>query len=440
MSIGPTKLTEPAFVGSVSSPDHCVAPAGPARGARWTLREAVASLEERSRGIAWADMAALGSVYSYRTRQGKPRWVVDVRPYGLIYSDPQRHPFEEKRDAERALAHIQGELWRGRTIEEVLAPYLPKYSKTKLVPARLEAWLRVMRERGEAGDLSPTYLRELERYGAPEGHFSWWADKSVHEVDYGHLEDWTLWLADRGLSAKTRWNVVGAFSSFLGWLRRRGEITQVPEIPWPKLRKRHPRAVSLETQQALLEAIREGERGIFLCMGLMGVRPSEAMALEAADYEEGWLRVGRARKGRRRDAPIRAPKDNEERRLPVPSVLREWIGRHVPPAARLARAPLFANPRTAERWLEGALKRRWSGALKRVGAPRISLYAGTKHTFATHAVRAGVPELYVQKFLGHSDLRSTRKYVEVQNDALLEVLAPRRDKQATSRPPTRKLS
>lgn len=26
----------------------------------------------------------------------------------------------------------------------------------------------------EAGDRSPTYVRELERYLAPNGHFSWW--------------------------------------------------------------------------------------------------------------------------------------------------------------------------------------------------------------------------------------------------------------------------
>ncbi len=95
---------------------------------------------------------------------------------------------------------------------------------------RWTAWVEVKRREAEAGDRSPTYVRELERFAKPEGYFSWWAGRSIHEIDYGMLEDWSLWLADRGLSPKTRRNVLGAFHSFLGWLRRRGDTRGVPEL------------------------------------------------------------------------------------------------------------------------------------------------------------------------------------------------------------------
>jgi integrase len=67
-------------------------------------------------------------------------------------------------------------------------------------------------------------------------------------------------------------------------------------------------------------AIEEIRRGIFLCMGLLGLRPGETRALDVADYDwkEHWLDVSRAGKGARLDLPIRGTKTGEGRYLPVP--------------------------------------------------------------------------------------------------------------------------
>ena len=56
----------------------------------------------------------------------------------------------------------------------------------------------------------------------------------------------------------------------------------------------------------------------------------------------------------------------------------------------------------------------------------MSLYAGTKHTFATDAVARGVSERALQTFLGHADVRSTRRYARMADGALLDVLRPPR--------------
>ena len=47
--------------------------------------------------------------------------------------------------------------------------------------------------------------REVQR----DGFFS------IHEIMYGTLEDWSLWLADRGQSPKSRRNFLGYFRTFL---------------------------------------------------------------------------------------------------------------------------------------------------------------------------------------------------------------------------------
>lgn len=175
----------------------------------------------------------------------------------------------------------------------MLAQYLPAHAKPNLVSTRLERRLEVRRGEADGGTLSPGYVRELERLTSPEGHFAYFDQVSIFEISYGVIEDWSLWLADRGLSPKTRRNVLGAFRSFVGWLRRRGELTELPEFPWPKVEEHQPRILSAETQEAVLAAIPEAKRGLFLAMALMGIRPGEARAVDVATAAMGgstWTR------------------------------------------------------------------------------------------------------------------------------------------------------
>jgi site-specific recombinase XerD len=44
------------------------------------------------------------------------------------------------------------------------------------------------------------------------------------------------------------------------------------------------------------------------------------------------------------------------------------------------------------------------------------------HSFATDAVRRGVPERHLQRFLGQASVLSTRRYARLADDAMIEVL------------------
>jgi integrase len=72
----------------------------------------------------------------------------------------------------------------------------------------------------------------------------------------------------------------------------------------------------------------------------------------------------------------------------------------------------------------GAPARLVGGLLER--RRRVGLYEGTKHSFATGAALRGVPERALQAYLGHADARSTRRYAQLADEALLAVLPPRR--------------
>ena len=143
------------------------------------------------------------------------------------------------------------------------------------------------------------------------------------------------------------------------------------------------------------------------------------MALQVSDYQDGWLHVFKAVKGRRIDDPVRGTKTGKGKRLPAPEILQAWIERHVPKERRLEGGPLFANPRSGRRWAPTSLRRIWFSACGKVGVHGVSIYEGTKHSMATEAVRRGVSERALQVFLGHADIRSTRRYARFSEHALV---------------------
>ena len=392
---------------------------------------------EAARVIAYLRMGEFGRVRHHRDGRVYiefPRTVGEPRRLWAIWAGETRVPLDE-RTATRILERIRYEMARGRGAREVLTEFLPRFARPNLVEVRLERWLAARRRDAEAGDLSPRTLSELERWCGSAGHFGWWHGRSIYEVSPATLDDWSAWLAtERRLAPKTRWNILAGFHQFLSWLYVREELREMPRrYPWPRVPEHAPRLLSQDSQRAVLEAIAEDRRGIFLALALMGLRPSEALALRGTDYRDGWLMVARARKGRLVGSPERGTKTGRVKRLPVPDELAAWIERWVPAARRLVGGHLFEPPyrgrgrRPRGGWSETQLRVTWYAACDRAGVPRVGLYEGTKHSMATDAIRRGVSERALQAFLGHVDVRSTRRYARLSDGALVDVL-PRRDR------------
>jgi integrase len=383
-------------------------------------RAILAALDGVDRAVRWFLVGKLGRIRG-RVRGSQREFYLDFRPYGRVWSN-RGILITDEDTARRLLERIRGEVAEDRTLEEVLASYMPVEAKPNRVPVWLERWLDIRRREAAGGTLSPGYVRELEHMAEPEGHFSFFREHSIHEISYGVLEDWSLWLADRKLSPKTRRNLLASFRAFLVWLHRRGEIRNVPEFPSVKVEEHEPRIIGVIDQDRVLEAIPERDRGIFVAMAYMGLRPGEARALTIADCHDGWLKVDKAIKGKSVSAPVRGTKTGKPKSLPMPEVLQAWIGQHVDRSGRLSRQPLFPNPRTGRPWAHKALQRIWNDAVESAGLPHISLYEGTKHSMATDAMRRGVSERALQRFLGHTSVQSTRRYARLADNALLEVL------------------
>ena len=265
-------------------------------------------------GTIAREIRKLGNLGRVLRDHRRRHWMIDLgrklrRRYLYTWNG---EPFRRKAEAEAVLLQIRKNVAEGLDLEVAVAMILGEGAQENSVGSRIERWLAVKRQECKAGDISPTYLKELERWLAPGGYVGqWWSDKPITAINLTNIRDWATWLnrqetPRRGqdeplpLSGKTRFNVHAAMHAFVAWLAEEDRRVRLPaRWPWPSKGEPSILIISIETQDAILDAIPEEERGIFLSMAYLGIRPGEAVVLDVSDYRDGWLTISKARKGER---------------------------------------------------------------------------------------------------------------------------------------------
>lgn len=360
-----------------------------------------------------------------------------------IYSDVDRWGRKLELTPETAadlLEDIRSEIRKRRNLREALAPFLGDRMPESEFRSRWAKYVAQKRSEASEGRLSQSYAGDLEGMER-RGYLGFLLPRSIYAIDYGVLEDWLTWLqAEKPhLSARTRRHALTCVIGCLRWLRKRGELQELPsEFPVIPVDEHAPQLLSEDSRAAILAAIPEPSRGIFLAMALMGLRVGEARALECSSLQDGFLVIDRGTVSQNASAGAKGTKTRKVRRLPVPDEVAAWIAAHVDPRRRLQAGALFENPngKTAgKRWGHAALNRVWDAACRAaLGHRAASLYEGTRHSFATLALNAGAHLHSVQKFLGHTDPRMTERYAKLGDGALVEVLGARKPSPDRLRP------
>jgi integrase/recombinase XerC len=361
-----------------------------------------------------------------RIHRGKLRYYLDFGRHGRVWS-LKGESFEDEQDAERILRSIQGDVARGTPKRLAVEKWLPTGARAHRVGRWFALWRAEVRSQVEAGDRSPSYLREVERWTKPgkHGYLAMLERRSLQSLDYMTLRAWQRELVEHGLRGKTLWNVTAGLSSFTSWLVRTGALERAPTIPWPRYDEHAPAIVRPEVQDRILDAIPEPERGVFIAMALLGLRHSEAWVLDGRDYRDGRLWVRRARKGWLLSHPVRGPKNRTPRVLPVPDELAEWIKTHVPSKTLLRGGLLFRNPRTGGTWTPASFHRAWERACKAAGLPTLKPYETLRHSTATEWLRRGASEREVRELLGHRTAHATPRYARLAEGRLQEIVGRR---------------
>ena len=174
--------------------------------------------------------------------------------------------------------------------------------------------------------------------------------------------------------------------------------------PKEKARRRPPVYSQAELDR-LFEACTEDERAIFATFLLTGLRDQELSFLEWPNID---LRRDRAALQITGEGKLGfSPKDYEERILPMPEELAKLL-------RKLPRDSEWVFPTTTG-GRSTHLLRRLKGIADTAGVEHATLHK-FRHTYATRLLESGCDIVTVQKLMGHSDIETTRQYLDPDDD------------------------
>jgi site-specific recombinase XerD len=187
---------------------------------------------------------------------------------------------------------------------------------------------------------------------------------------------------------------------------------EIERIPLPRYEKKLPVILSKAEVKALLEAPKNlGHRAILATMYGAGLRVSEAINLKVHDIDGGrkviWIRDG---------------KGHKDRQTILSDPLREVLAaywRWKRPTDWLFPGAKRGCPLTRETVFDTCRK-----AARRAGINKPVHPHSLRHAFATHLLDDGVNLLVIQILLGHSNLKTTARYLHVSDTAVRSTRSP----------------
>ncbi len=150
-------------------------------------------------------------------------------------------------------------------------------------------WLSYKRDEVRKG----TYKNLVSHMRYAQGYFN---NTNVKEIGFGHLEDF---IKSIKLSDKSRHNIMFTIHAFFLWMKRRQEISILPEFPVVLFELGYRKTVDKETQQRIIEEIGRicaNEKvylGIKWLATYISVRPGELIKLTEGniDTANGYLYI-----------------------------------------------------------------------------------------------------------------------------------------------------
>lgn len=264
---------------------------------------------------------------------------------------------------------------RPATVDALLDVFLEKHGRTIDPATTGKLTTQLKKARDEFGDRSPDALRMAE------------------------LEDWR-----ESLPAGSRHDCFRAFRQALAWGVARGLLSRDASagIKNPK-RKRHERrdVFPFETWaevQKVADELDKRYRAIPILLVGTGLRPEEAFGLHRSDVDRDKKLLHVRRRFTGGAVKEGGKTAGSTRTVPLRQIVLDALDA-MPP--RIDTPILFPAPRGGYIDLEKFRHREWTPAVRAAGLTHRRVY-DTRHSFATWAIRDGIPTMKLAKLMGTS--------------------------------------
>jgi integrase len=360
-----------------------------------------------------------GQVFKLKTKgaDGQPLWAYRYRFDGRGSARPQVGGFASRADAEAALRKVLDRLGPGggratTTLSDLVVEYLEMHQAAPVTIAKLR-WLlgKATRTLGDKrlADLSPKDVYAW-RLTVPEGH-RFEATQALRQV----------------LNRAVEWDLIDFNPA------KRG-IRNTPRRP----REKRP-FDSWQEIEAVAAELGPLYGPMVVFGAATGLRPSELFGLEQRDIDRrlGVVYVRRAfANGRLKHTKTRL----SNRAVPLQAKALDALDQLTPSENPI----LFPNARGKRIDFRSFGRCHWKPAQKAAGIEPLRDLYDLRHTYATFALRAGIPVFAVSRFIGSSIAMIDQHYGHLAHDSrehavsLLDALALERAVDAawtSARPP-----
>jgi integrase len=245
-------------------------------------------------GGKWRDEYARGrqvAIVCSDCGASAPAVYVDARGFrdrtgnvGRIYTDEHDQPLAYPA-ASRLLEAIRADYDRNPK-GFVVAKWSRRQRKGYLIEDAGKRWIEFLDETRSKtyADHQEIFLRHIQaRLG----------NMDVREIRAGAVEDLYRDLLGT-FKPKTVQSILFALRTLLNWMKRREELERVPAFPDVKVPTRIVRWITRPEQDKVVVAGEERYRLPFRILIETGIRPGEAVALQAGDVQEGGIVVCKA--------------------------------------------------------------------------------------------------------------------------------------------------
>lgn len=187
------------------------------------------------------------------------------------------------------------------------------------------------------------------------------------------------------------------------------------DIPRPKKPLWLPKVINKEQIVLLINAIENTKHNTIIMLAYAcGLRVSEVVSLKLKHID-----------GQRKIIFIENSKGKKDRIVSLSPgmliMLREYYKQYKP--ANYLFEGQFENEHLSSRSIQQVMqKAKIKAGIKQAGSMHM-----LRHSFAIHLLDKGIDVVFIQKLLGHNDIKTTLKYLHVTNKDLVHILSPLED-------------
>jgi integrase/recombinase XerD len=249
-----------------------------------------------------------------------------------------------------------------------------------------------------------TYLSEFYQLLKILGNYS------VNQLNPDRVRSYILYCVEKEqLSENLIHSRLNAIKFYFEKVLKRNRF--MVEIPRPKKHKQLPKVISLQQLKKIFETTHYPKHRLMLklCYG-MGLRVSEIVNLKIADIDSYRMQVHIVAAKGKKDRYVQLP----ESVLPE---LRLYYKEFLP------KEFLFEGQNGGQYSIRSA-QSVFKQALERAGVKKNLGIHSLRHSYATHLLEMGTDISYIQKLLGHNDIKTTAVYAHVKKSDAVKIKSP----------------